>query len=101
MLRTFGTFLRGVPPVNNAAAALRRRPRGVCYCNAATDSMTGPKAKVGQPAPQWRGKAVLNDEIKEISLDQFKVRPSLSSPKILTFTVSINSMQVTMQCRSS
>jgi len=36
--------------------------------------MTGPKAKVGQPAPHWRGKAVVQDEIKEIQLDDYKVR---------------------------
>ena len=35
--------------------------------------MTGPKAKVGQPAPHWRGKAVVQDEIKEISLEDYKV----------------------------
>ena len=73
MLRTFGTFLRSAQPAT-AAATFHRRPRGVCYCCAATDGMTGPKAKVGQPAPHWRGKAVLNDEIKEISLDDFKAR---------------------------
>lgn len=36
--------------------------------------MTGPKAKVGQPAPHWRGKAVVQDEIKEIQLDDYKAR---------------------------
>ena len=73
MLRTFGSFLRGAQPVTTTAA-FHRRPRGVSYCCAATDGMTGPKAKVGQPAPHWRGKAVLNDEIKDISLDDFKAR---------------------------
>ena len=37
--------------------------------------MTGPKAKVGQPAPHWRGKAVVQEEIKEISLEDYKVHP--------------------------
>ncbi len=75
MLRTFGTFLRGAQPVTTAAV-LRRRTRGVCYSYSAIPegAMTGPKAKVGQPAPHWRGKAVVQDEIKEIQLDDYKAR---------------------------
>ena len=92
MLRTFGTFVRGAQPVTSAAA-LRRRPRGICYsCAATPEGMTGPKAKVGQPAPHWRGKAVVQDEIKEISLEDYKARhASLSSPGTFTLALSAGS----------
>ena len=49
------------------------------------------KAKIGQPAPPWRGKAVLNDQIKELSLDDYKVKSapsSLSSSEWTTVLVS-------------
>jgi hypothetical protein len=34
-------------------------------------------AKIGAPAPKWKAQAVVGGDIKEISLDDYKVRLGL------------------------
>ncbi len=71
----FRLLLRGGQPARSAALRFRA-PSIRCCCasvNGGAHAMTV-KTKVGQPAPPWRGKAVLNDQIKEISLDDYKVK---------------------------